>query len=213
LTERVLVAAGIGRGMRVLDVGCGVGDVSFLVAALVGTEGSVVGVDLNADAIKLAEKRRSEQGITSVEFRNSDARSVEPGRLFDAAVRRFVLMFMSDPTANIRQVAQHVRPGGIVAFHEMDGRVMTALAMNQPVRLCPDFRALRCGAELYSRMLDTGLEPDPKPLAEIAVPSLALFARSVLLKIVEVGVVVHDALQQKQSGATAFFIAAASPYE
>ena len=34
LTERMLLAAGITRGMRVLDVGCGVGDVSFLVATV-----------------------------------------------------------------------------------------------------------------------------------------------------------------------------------
>ena len=79
LTERMLLAAGITRGMQVLDVGCGVGDVSFLVAALVGPEGSVVGVDLDAEALKLAEERRTTQGITNVEFRQSDARSVDSG--------------------------------------------------------------------------------------------------------------------------------------
>src|SRR5713101_8572673 len=120
LTERMLLAAGIARGMQVLDVGCGVGDVSFLVAALVGREGSVVGVDLDAEALRLAEERRAAQGITNVEFRESDVRLVDRGRLFDAAVGRFVLMFMSDPTATLRQVAERVRPSGIVAFHEMD---------------------------------------------------------------------------------------------
>jgi ubiquinone/menaquinone biosynthesis C-methylase UbiE len=206
LTERMLRAAGITRGMQVLDVGCGVGDVSFLVAALVGPEGSVVGVDLDAEAIKLAEKRRAAQGITNVEFRQSDARLVDGGRLFDAAVGRFVLMFMSDPTAALQQIAELIRPGGIVAFHEMDGRVTTAPAMNQPVlaRLQDLFARtfersgarLELGAELYSRMLDAGLQPDSRPLAEIAVHMgrgdvvyrrWALFARSVLPKIVEYG--------------------------
>ena len=206
LTERMLRAAGITRGMQVLDVGCGVGDVSFLVAALVGPEGSVVGVDLDAEAIKLAEKRRAAQGITNVEFRESDARLVDGGRLFDAAVGRFVLMFMSDPTAALQQIAELIRPGGIVAFHEMDGRVTTAPAMNQPVlaRLQDLFARtfersgarLELGAELYSRMLDASLEPDSRPLAEIAVHMgrgdvvyrrWALFAGSVLPKIVEYG--------------------------
>jgi len=77
LTERMLRAAGIARGMRVLDVGCGVGDVSFLVAGLVGPEGSVVGVDVDAEALKLAEDRRTAQGISNVEFRQSDVRSID----------------------------------------------------------------------------------------------------------------------------------------
>jgi ubiquinone/menaquinone biosynthesis C-methylase UbiE len=192
--------------MQVLDVGCGVGDVSFLLAALVGPEGSVVGVDLDAEALKLAEERRTAQGITNVEFRESDVRLVDRGRLFDAAVGRFVLMFISDPTATLRQVAECVRPSGIVAFQEMDGRVTTAPAMNQPVlaRLQNLFARtsersgarLELGAELYSRMLDAGLDPDPKPLAEIAVHMgqgevayrrWAQFARSLLPKIVEYG--------------------------
>ena len=92
LTERMLLAAGIKRGMQVLDVGCGVGDVSFLVAALVGPEGSVVGVDLDAEALKLAEERCAAKRITNVEFRESDARLIEGRRLFDAAVGRLVLM-------------------------------------------------------------------------------------------------------------------------
>ena len=206
LTERMLLAAGIKHGMHVLDVGCGVGDVSFLVATLVGPEGSVVGVDLDAEALKLAEERRTAKRITNVGFRESDARLIDDGRLFDAAVGRCVLMFMSDPTATLRQIAERVRPGGIVAFQEFDGRVTITSAMNQPVlaRLQDIFLRTfersgarsETGAELYSRMLDAGLEPDPSPLAEIAVHMgqgeivyrrWALFARSVLPKIVEYG--------------------------
>src|SRR5262252_998316 len=94
LTERMLRRAGIGAGMHVLDIGCGAGDVSFLVSALVGPEGSVTGVDLDGDTIGVAEQRRQAQGITNVSFRQADARSLDPGRVFDAAVGRFVLMFL-----------------------------------------------------------------------------------------------------------------------
>jgi ubiquinone/menaquinone biosynthesis C-methylase UbiE len=205
LTERMLLAAGIGRGMRVLDVGCGAGDVSFVVAALVGAEGSVVGIDLDDKALKLAEDRRKAKALANVEFRQSDARTADSGRLFDAAVGRFVLMFMSDPTASLRQIAEHVRPGGIVAFLELDRRVTTMLP-NQPVlaHLLDLFERtfnrsgarLDLGAELYSRMLDAGLQPAPEPLAEIVVHMgngevayrrWLLFAKSVLPKIVEYG--------------------------
>jgi ubiquinone/menaquinone biosynthesis C-methylase UbiE len=45
LTEEVLKRAGIAKGMHILDVGCGAGDVSFLAASIVGPAGSVLGVD------------------------------------------------------------------------------------------------------------------------------------------------------------------------
>src|SRR5262249_41337764 len=51
ITERLMRDAGIGRGMRVLDMGCGVGDVSMLAAELVGGPGSVVGIDRSSAAI------------------------------------------------------------------------------------------------------------------------------------------------------------------
>ena len=110
LTERMLLAAGISRGMHVLDVGCGVGDVSFLVAGLVGPEGSVIGIDLDAGALKLAEHRRIAQGISNVEFGKSDARSVVPKRPFDAAVGRHVLQFsLSQLTMRLGEIVTIAR--------------------------------------------------------------------------------------------------------
>jgi ubiquinone/menaquinone biosynthesis C-methylase UbiE len=206
LTERVVRAAGIGSGMHVLDIGCGMGDVSFLVSEIVGPEGSVVGIDLDGAALALADQRRAAHGISNVVFREGDARSVNPERLFDAAVGRFVLMFMSDPTATLRLVAERVRPGGVLAFHEWVAGISPASAMDLPV--LASFQDLirktfalagarvDIGAELHWRMRDAGLEPEPRPLAEIAVCTdqgpvgyrrWALFARSLLPKIVEYG--------------------------
>ena len=59
LTERMLRAAGLSSRMPVLDIGCGIGDVSFLVSEVVGPGGSVVGVDLDAEALAAAERRRA----------------------------------------------------------------------------------------------------------------------------------------------------------
>jgi ubiquinone/menaquinone biosynthesis C-methylase UbiE len=206
LTERMLRSAGIGTGMHVLDIGCGAGDVSFLASALVGPEGSVTGVDVDRDAIGVAEQRRAAHGIANVSFRQADARHLDPGRLFDAAVGRFVLMFMHDPTGALRLFAERVRPGGILAFCEQAASVTAPSAAQQPVLAAllalftsafqrsgarPDI-----GAELYSRMRDAGLQPHPRPLAEfvlhpardtLAYRRWALFARSMLPKIVEYG--------------------------
>src|SRR5690242_1456998 len=53
-TRRVFEEAGIGTGMKVLDVGCGPGDVSLLIADLVGETGSVLGIDASAETLRLA---------------------------------------------------------------------------------------------------------------------------------------------------------------
>jgi SAM-dependent methyltransferase len=62
LTEDVLRRAGVERGMRVLDLGCGNGDTSLLLAKLVGPSGLVVGVDPSLEAIDVAEKRATAAG-------------------------------------------------------------------------------------------------------------------------------------------------------
>jgi SAM-dependent methyltransferase len=63
-TERLLRSAGLRGGMRVLDLGCGAGDVSMLAAQLVGPDGTVVGIDPAAAAVALATERveRAAQG-------------------------------------------------------------------------------------------------------------------------------------------------------
>ena len=206
LTERMLRAAGVGAGMHVLDVGCGLGDVSFLVSELVGSAGSVLGIDLDGVALRVAEERRAARGTTNVAFHQGDARSVASARVFDAAVGRLILMYMSDPTAALRLIGERVRPGGVLAFHEWAAGMLPASAPNLPV--LASFQALigktfersgarlDMGAELAGCMRDAGLESEPRPLAEINVcigqnavvyRRWALFARSMLPKIVEYG--------------------------
>src|SRR5579862_488824 len=77
LTERFFKKAGIAPGMKVLDVGSGVGDVAFLVAELVGPEGKVVGVDMDGAALEKARKRAEHLKLRSVEFIHGDVRSIE----------------------------------------------------------------------------------------------------------------------------------------
>ena len=117
-TRRLFLEAGIEPQMRVLDVGSGVGDVSLLVASLVGPEGEVVGVDRDPFAVAGARERVGALGLDNVTFVEGDARELDPDAPFDAAVGRFVLMYQADPTGLLRRVADHVRPGGVLAFQE-----------------------------------------------------------------------------------------------
>jgi SAM-dependent methyltransferase len=119
-TRRLFAAAGIQPGMRVLDVGCGPGDVSFLAAELVGPQGSVVGVERDEAAVSNARQRAADRGVENVEFLVGDFREVDPGgEPFDALVGRLVLMYQADPAAAVASTARHLRAGGIVAFAEM----------------------------------------------------------------------------------------------
>jgi len=71
-TRRLFEDAGITTGMRVLDVGCGAGDVSLLAAEFVGKTGSVLGVDNNPSVLQMAQTRVQQAGITQVSFLTAD---------------------------------------------------------------------------------------------------------------------------------------------
>lgn len=120
VTERFFRAAGIEAGLRVLDVGCGAGDVTFLVAEIVGEAGEVIGVDRSAAALARAETRVAERSLGNVAFREGDLAAVTFDQPFDAVVGRYVLQFQDDPAALLRRLASHVRPGGLFVFHEID---------------------------------------------------------------------------------------------
>ncbi|MGW1617463.1 class I SAM-dependent methyltransferase [Streptomyces sp. NPDC002285] len=119
-TRALLRAAGIRPGMRVLDLGSGAGDVSFLVAELVGPNGKVIGVEQSADAIALAEARARQRLVSNVRFVQGDIHEPASGGPFDAIVGRMVLMYAPDPPAVLRTQAELLRPGGVVAPVEMD---------------------------------------------------------------------------------------------
>jgi SAM-dependent methyltransferase len=112
--------AGIQAEMRVLDVGCGSGDVSFLVARMVGPTGQVVGVDRAPAAVATASGRSLDLQLPNTRFLRGDPSEITFEEPFDAVVGRMVLMFCRNPADTLSKVAAHVRPGGIVAFQEVD---------------------------------------------------------------------------------------------
>jgi SAM-dependent methyltransferase len=120
LTEQFLRGAGLGTGMRVLDVGCGAGDVSMLAATLVGASGTVLGIDKSPHAVALARRRAEISGLMHVTFQEAELSELDLHEPFDALVGRLVLMYLPHPAAGLRVMAQHVRPGGIIAFQEMN---------------------------------------------------------------------------------------------
>jgi ubiquinone/menaquinone biosynthesis C-methylase UbiE len=119
-TDHLLCLAGIGPGMRVLDVGCGAGDVSLQVASLVGPTGSVVGVDADSAVLAVAARRARESYPDTVTFRRATLPDVAADEPFDAVVGRLILMHLPDPVDAVRRLSALVRPGGIVSFQDFN---------------------------------------------------------------------------------------------
>jgi SAM-dependent methyltransferase len=119
-TRMILAEAGIRPGMRVLDLGCGAGDVTFVAAGLVGPEGFVVGVDRSPQALARARLRAGQRGLAQVQFVQGDLAEPAPGGPFDAIVERLVLWTVPDPAGLLRRQATVLRPGGLVVPIEED---------------------------------------------------------------------------------------------
>jgi len=124
LTGDLLSRAGLAPGMRVLDVGCGVGDVSLLAARLVAEKGSVLGVDRSASSLEIARGRAKRCaalcGTANISFVEADLNTFEPDKTFDAIIGRLVLTYAPERASMLRRLSQSLRPGGVVAMQEYD---------------------------------------------------------------------------------------------
>jgi 2-polyprenyl-3-methyl-5-hydroxy-6-metoxy-1,4-benzoquinol methylase len=120
VSRRFVAEAGIGPGMRVLDVGTGAGDTALLLADVVGAQGEVVGIDRSASALEAARAKAHERSLDNVSFVQGDADELTINAPFDAVFGRYVLQFQADPARLLAAVAAHVKPGGLVVFHELD---------------------------------------------------------------------------------------------
>ena len=135
LTRRLIRECGIATGMRVLDLGTGVGDVAMLVAEMVGPKGAVIGIDAETRAVEAAQRRAEEAGLDQIEFVVGTDEDLQKLGQFDAAIGRLVLVHQADPAAMIGRAANAVRSGGIVAFLEaavhISGPLMPELKLNR----------------------------------------------------------------------------------
>jgi SAM-dependent methyltransferase len=162
----LLRAAGIGPGMRVLDLGTGLGHVSLLLADLVGPTGEVVAIDRDARMLEHAEGRRAAAGVTNIRYLEGDARTFRDPEPFDAVAERLVLFHLADAVGVVRHHVPALRPGGLFVAVDYD---IGACRAEPPValveilthRVLAAFRAAHAdptiGARLVPLLAEAGL--------------------------------------------------------
>ena len=207
-TTQLLIDAGIRDGMRVLDVGCGTGDVCFLLSNLVGQSGEVVGVDHDEDALVTARKRETAGHCCMPVFINSGLLDLDESvGMFDAIVGRRVLMYQADTVATVSALARHLRPGAIMVFQEHDTTMAPASIDAFPLHraaqgwiqqmIAGEGADLHIGFNLHGILTGAGLcVADVRAECVVQTPdtpySLGYIVRACLPRIIALGVATPD---------------------
>jgi 2-polyprenyl-3-methyl-5-hydroxy-6-metoxy-1,4-benzoquinol methylase len=192
-TRQLFGQAEIATGMRILDVGCGAGDVSFLAAEFVGPTGEVVGVDHATAAVEWAKVHAKEREIRNVTFLEGDPAIMAFDEPFDVVVGRLVLMYYPDPIAAVQKLVQHVRPGGLIVFQEFDmdyaGSFPPALTFNRVVSwikrtLVATGARIQLGLELFPIFVAAGL-PEPSLRMDAVIGGGSEFPCEILVALMQ----------------------------
>jgi SAM-dependent methyltransferase len=207
--RRVLLQAGLKPGMKVADLGCGVGVTTRSLAEMVGSAGSVTGVDMSAAQLEQGRSLCKSAGITNANFVQASAISTGlPRASFDLVYCRFLLLHLVDPAAGLREMYDLLKPGGILVVE--DGDLTSAGSTPRS--------SLHCFADLFGRLgpargLDYSLATDlfhlvkaagfPEPGIEIHQPAIPRGDDRFLLKwsveeaapaFIEAGLITADEL-------------------
>jgi len=168
-TEESLVKLGIKSNLKVVDVGCGTGSVSFMISPMVGKHGLVVGVDSNQYAINYCNEIVRNNGILNSKFILSDATSLDfESDTFDVAYSRFLFQHVKEASAVLREMIRITKPRGVIMVEDCDLFTWLVYPKNESVsKLWHWYESIQVdrgtdpeiGRKLYAMFLDEGLKP------------------------------------------------------
>lgn len=211
MTKKLLVDAGIKKGMHVLDVGCGLGDLSLVIAGMVGGEGGVLGLDFDENALTFARERIQENELANVTFIHANLNTLSINYpQFDAIVGRRVLMYLPEPRRVIADFSALLKVGGLMIFQEHDSTMSPGSVVPMPLHnqvnkwiwdtVEHEGGNIHIGFDLWSLLAQKGLVVE-KVRAEAVVQTpdapypMAPIVRAMLHRIVEKDVATEDEIE------------------
>jgi SAM-dependent methyltransferase len=165
-TLAFLEQAGLLPGMDCVDLGCGGGEGTFDLAAMVGPSGSVLGIDMDEVKVALARKTAVERGMANVEFRVGSVNDWDEPEAYDFVYCRCLLQHLSRPFDLLSRMWVAVKPGGALAVEDTD---FGGLFCYPPNEGCAFFQRMiirvvahnggdaQLGLRLYRFFLDLGI--------------------------------------------------------
>ena len=100
------------KNMKILDLGCGTGYLSSMLADCVGPEGKVVAIDPNKSRLEIAEKQYSRPNLVFLEANDVTL----PEDQYDLVFANYVLQWVENKAALLNKVYQNLKRGGRFAF-------------------------------------------------------------------------------------------------
>ncbi len=119
-THKFFKTAGINKGISCLDLGCGGGDVSFLLSQFVGENGNITGYDIDSREIELAKKLLNKSDVNNVSFEVKDAYDLDEEMQYDLVYSRFLLSHLKDPLSVLKKICTSLKNGGKVLIEDTD---------------------------------------------------------------------------------------------
>lgn len=120
-SRSLLQRAGVGPAQRVVDLGCGLGEMTFWMAERVGPVGQSIGVDSSTAQLALARQRTGAVGLHHLSFRQATVHATGlPRATFDIIFARFLLSHLNRPFEALREVHSLLRPGGMFVCEDLD---------------------------------------------------------------------------------------------
>lgn len=120
--DKLLKAAGLGPGQRVMEVGCGPGYFTLPAAKIVGEQGLVYAIDVHPKAVQRVQRKVTESGVRNVQILLKNASSTGlPDQCIDRAFIFGMPRVVGGQEKVITEIRRLLRPGGELAYMKSRG--------------------------------------------------------------------------------------------